>query len=363
MRLTLSARSLIDMAASTDVSRYDLTRAEFAELLDGEPRYRLDQVWDGLYGQLKDPADLSNVPKALRSAIDELMPPALTLVRESVSDGGDTIKFLWRLHDGHLIETVLMHYRDRTTVCISSQAGCAMGCGFCATGQAGFDRHLSVGEIVEQVVRAGQRSARRDEPRRIANVVFMGMGEPLANVPAVVGALDRLHDDVGIGARHLTVSTVGVIPGIRQFTALGGQYGLAVSLHAANDAKRNRLVPINKRYPLADLARACHDHIRSTGRRLSFEWAMIDGVNDTDDDVSELADYANSLRAHVNLIPLNPTPGFPTVGSAPARVQEFRDQLESRGVNATVRRNRGTDIDAACGQLRAEQLIAAPRRR
>lgn len=354
--------------ADAPVTLYDLGRDELADLLDGEPRYRVDQVWDGLYGQLKDPADLSNVPKKLRAAIDELLPPALVLVRESVSDGGDTVKFLWQLHDGHLIETVLMHYTDRTTVCISSQAGCAMGCGFCATGQAGFDRHLRVGEIVEQVIRAAQYSAtQRSAPRRVANVVFMGMGEPLANVPAVVGALDRLHDDVGIGARHLTVSTVGVIPGIREFTALGGQYGLAVSLHAANDTKRDKLVPINQRYPLADLARACHDHIRATGRRISFEWAMIDGVNDTDDDIAELAAYANGLRAHVNLIPLNPTPGYPTTGSSPARVQEFRDALEQRGVNATIRRNRGTDIDAACGQLRAgheaAQSVAPPRRR
>ncbi|NOX29380.1 MAG: 23S rRNA (adenine(2503)-C(2))-methyltransferase RlmN [Actinobacteria bacterium] len=334
-------------------TRYDLTRSELGELLEGEPSYRLDQVWTGMYEQLKDPAELSNVPKALRAAIEDLLPPALRLIKESVSEGGQTVKFLWQLHDFHLIETVLMHYEDRTTVCISSQAGCAMACGFCATGQAGFDRHLTVGEIVEQVVRAAQQS----RPRRIANVVFMGMGEPMANVKAVVGALDRLNDDMGIGARHLTVSTVGIIPGIREFTELGGQYGLAVSLHAANDTKRNELVPVNRRYPLADLARACHDHIRATGRRLSLEWAMIDGINDTETDVEELATYANALRAHVNLIPLNPTPGWPTVGSPAKQVSWFRDELSSRGVNATIRRNRGNDIDAACGQLRADQLI------
>ena len=361
-REPISGRNLHCMASTRpkgDITRYDLTRDELGALLDGEARYRVDQLWTGLYTQLKNPEDISNLPKALRSTIDELLQPALSLIRESVSDDGDTVKFLWQLHDFHLIETVLMHYEDRTTVCVSSQAGCAMGCGFCATGQAGFDRHLTIGEIVEQVIRAAQKSA----PRRVANVVFMGMGEPLANVGAVVGALHRMHDDIGIGARHLTVSTVGVIPGIREFTNLGGQYGLAVSLHAANDTKRDSLVPINRRYPLAELARACHEHIIATGRRLSFEWAMIDGVNDTADDVAELATYANSLRAHVNLIPLNPTPGWPTVGSPPERVVWFRDELATRGVNATIRRNRGTDIDAACGQLRAEQLIAAPRRK
>ena len=331
----------------------------FAELLEGEPRYRVDQVWNGLYGDLKDPADITNISKQLRSTIDELLPASLTLVRESVSADRGTTKFLWQLHDGHLIETVLMHYRKRTTVCISSQAGCAMGCGFCATGQAGFDRHLTIGEIVEQVVRAAQRSA----PRRVDNIVFMGMGEPLANVDPVFGAINRIHDDIGIGARHMTVSTVGVVPGIRRFAELEMQVGLAVSLHAANDKKRNKLVPINRTYPLDELARACHDYIRASNRRISLEWAMISGTNDTPADADDLAAYAIPLRAHVNLIPLNPTPGWPTVGSAPSIIEAFRADLESRGVNVTVRQNRGTDIDAACGQLKADQLIATPTRR
>ena len=340
-------------------TRYDISREMFAELLEGEPRYRVEQVWKGLYTDLRDPADITNISKRLRSTIDELLPPSLTLVRESVSADRGTTKFLWQLHDGHLVETVLMHYRTRTTVCISSQAGCAMGCGFCATGQAGFDRQLTVGEIVEQVIRAAQRSA----PRRVDNIVFMGMGEPLANVDPVFGALHRIHDDIGIGARHMTVSTVGIVPGIRRFAELGMQVGLAVSLHAATDTKRNKLVPINKTYPLDELARACHDYTRASNRRISLEWAMISGTNDTPKDAEELAAYAIPLRAHVNLIPLNPTPGWPTVGSAPSIVDAFRSDLESRGVNVTVRQNRGTDIDAACGQLKADQLIASPNRR
>ncbi len=335
----------------SDPSLYDLDRVALGELLDGEPRLRLDQVWSGLYEQLKDPADISNIPKVLRTAIDELLPPSLTMVRRSVSDDRETSKFLWQLRDGYLIETVLMHYDDRTTVCVSSQAGCAMACGFCATGQAGFDRHLSTGEMVEQVIRAGQISAETN--RRVDNVVFMGMGEPLANLGPVASALERLNEDVGIGARHLTVSTVGVVPGIEAFTDLQSQVGLAVSLHAANDTKRNELVPINKRFPLDVLARACHRYVQTTGRRLSFEWAMIDGVNDTDADAAELAAYATPLRAHVNLIPLNATPAYATVGSPLSRVHQFKDRLHTGGVNATVRRNRGTDIDAACGQLTA----------
>ena len=342
-----------------DPSRYQLSREDLSELLDGQPSYRLSQVWDGLYRDLRDPVDITNIPKDLRSAIDELLPSALTLIRESKSSDGETVKFLWRLHDGYLIETVLMHYAKRTTVCISSQAGCAMGCGFCATGQAGFDRHLSIGEIVEQVIRAAQRA----RPRRIDNIVFMGMGEPLANVEPVFGSIHRLHDDVGIGARHMTVSTIGVVPGIRRFAELNLQVGLAVSLHAATDAKRNRLVPLNRTYPLAELARSCHDYMRASNRRLSLEWAMIAGTNDSPQDAHELADYARPLRAHVNLIPLNPTPGWPTVGSAPQVVGEFRDQLEGLGVNATIRRNRGADIDAACGQLKADQQVTLRKRR
>jgi 23S rRNA (adenine2503-C2)-methyltransferase len=279
-----------------------------------------------------------------------------------------------------------MLYPDRATVCVSSQAGCAMGCGFCATGQAGFTRHLTTGEIVEQVVRAARRARSVGEPsesssertrrhgepsesssertrrhgRRVSNVVFMGMGEPLANEPAVWGAVERLHDDLGLSARHLTVSTVGIVPGIRRLAERGVPVTLAVSLHAANDALRDELVPINRRYPIDTLLEACAGFVAVRGRRLSFEWALIDGVNDRPSDATELAALCRRVTpaAHVNLIPLNPTPGWPTRGTSPAGVAAFRDRLHALGVNATVRRNRGTDIDAACGQLAAAESFA-----
>ncbi len=341
------------MAAPASTTRYQLDRDELTVLLDGEPRYRLDQLWDGLYTQLADPADITNLPKALRARLDHDLPTALRLVTESVSDDGDTVKFLWELDGGSRVETVLMLYPDRATVCVSSQAGCAMGCGFCATGQAGFTRHLTVGEIVEQVVRASQRA--RSAERRVSNIVFMGMGEPMANLDAVWASTERFHADLGLSARHITVSTVGIIPGIRSLAQRPLPVNLAVSLHAANDALRNELVPINKRYPIADLMDACEDYLDVKGRRISFEWAMIAGTNDRDSDARELAALCRRLspHAHVNLIPLNPTPGYPTVGTSLQRVHEFRDLLDSLGANATVRRNRGTDIDAACGQLAA----------
>lgn len=332
-------------------SRYDWDRDALAELLAGEPRYRIDQVWEGLHQHGTDPEDWTTLPKALRARVAEALPPALTPVTESVSDDGQTVKWLWSLADGHQIETVLMHYPDRTTVCVSSQAGCAMACGFCATGQAGFDRHLTVGEITEQVVRARRRSA--EAGKRLGNVVFMGMGEPFANYDRTWDAVHRIHDDLGLGARHLTLSTVGVVPGIRRLAEADLPVNLAVSLHVANDAERDELVPINRRYPLAVLAEACADYVDATHRRLSFEWALIDGVNDTDRHARELADYARPLRAHVNLIPLNPTPGYAVRGTPPGRVRAFADRLGDLGTNATIRRTRGTDIDAACGQLRA----------
>jgi 23S rRNA (adenine2503-C2)-methyltransferase len=251
---------------------------------------------------------------------------------------------------------------------VSSQAGCAMGCGFCATGQAGFQRQLTTGEIVEQVVRAARRA--RDGGRRLGNVVFMGMGEPLANLDNVWPAVERLHADVGLSARHLTISTVGMVPGIRRLAASDLPVNLAVSLHAANDELRDELVPINRRYPLSVLMAACADHLRAKGRRLSFEWALIDGTNDRERDARELAELCRSLPlpAHVNLIPLNPTPGYPTRGTPRDGVRRFRNQLDDLGVNATVRRNRGTDIDAACGQLAARvelgsrDAVSAPSR-
>ena len=344
-------------------TRYQATRNELAEALVGEPRYRLDQLWQGLYQQLAMPDEISSLPKALRARIDAELPLALTEEMRRVSDGGDTVKYLWRLHDGLPIETVLMLYPDRVTVCVSSQAGCAMGCGFCATGQAGFNRHLTVGEIIEQVVRAARDA--KAMGRRLANVVFMGMGEPLANEAAVWGAVERLHNDIGISARHLTISTVGIIPGIRTLSERPLPVNLAVSLHAARDALRDELVPINKRYPLADLMEVCAEYLSKKNRRISFEWAMIEGVNDQPRDARELARLCLRLRpsAHVNLIPLNPTPGYATRGTSPQGVRDFAAELEELRVNVTIRRNRGTSIDAACGQLAAGQPIALSAKR
>jgi 23S rRNA (adenine2503-C2)-methyltransferase len=343
-------------------TRYDPDREALTGLLEGEPRYRVDQVWQGLYEQHADPEDITNLPKSLRVRLASELPLALEPAAESVSVDGDTVKWLWRLADGASVETVLMHYPDRSTVCVSSQAGCAMACSFCATGQAGFERHMTVGEIVEQVVIA----ARAAKPRRLSNVVFMGMGEPLANYDATWGAVERIHGALGLSARHITVSTVGLVPGIERITHESLPVNLAVSLHAANDELRDELVPINRRYPIARLLEACATYVDVTHRRLSFEWALIDGVNDREQDAVELAEAARSVRAHVNLIPLNPTPGYAVRGTPPARVREFRDRLDQLGVNATVRRNRGTEIDAACGQLRANHEatpVRAPRRR
>ncbi len=344
---------------------YDLTRGELAAELAGEPRYRVDQVWTGLYEQRLAPDEMTTLPKALRSRLADALPHALSPAAESVSEGGDTVKWLWTLADGARVETVLMHYPDRSTVCVSTQAGCAMACGFCATGQAGYERNLTVGEIVEQVVRAARTAADGPTPRRLSNIVFMGMGEPMANYDRVWGSIRRIHGDLGLSARHLTVSTVGIVPGIRRMAGEDLPVNLAVSLHAANDELRDELVPINRRYPLEALYTACEEYLREKHRRLSFEWALIDGVNDRPSDATELADAARRLRAHVNLIPLNATPGWPTTGSPPERVTAFRDDLRRQGVNATVRANRGNDIDAACGQLRAEHEItlAAPTRR
>lgn len=344
---------------TTAPTLYDLSRADVDVLFDGHPRYRVDQFWEGLYEQLREPTDISNLPSELRQQV-AAVPTALTPVNESVADGGETVKWLWELLDGTLVETVLMHYNQRSTVCVSSQAGCAMGCGFCATGQAGFDRHLGVGEIIEQVVRASRRAAA--DQRRVSNVVFMGMGEPLANYDNTWTAVERIHGSLGLSARHVTVSTVGIVPGIRRLAAEALPVNLAVSLHAANDALRDELVPINRRYPLDDLVAACLDYFAAKGRRISFEWALIADTNDRRSDVHELADIARECRAHVNLIPLNPTPGYPVLGSTPARVRDFAGQLRTLGVNATVRRTRGTDIDAACGQLSAghEARVPAP---
>jgi 23S rRNA (adenine2503-C2)-methyltransferase len=292
---------------------------------------------------------MTELPAGLRQELDAALPPALTEVARRTADDGQTTKWLWALSDGSRVESVLMEYRDRVTVCVSTQAGCAMACQFCATGQAGFQRHLTEGEIVEQVVVA----IRQARPRRLSNVVFMGMGEPLANYDRVWAAVVRLHGAMGLSARHLTLSTVGIVPGIRRLAAEALPVNLAVSLHAANDELRDELVPINRRYPLGPLADACAAYVAATGRRLSIEWALIDGVNDRGRDAEELAAFARPLGAHVNLIPLNPTPGSKWTASDPEVADEFRHRLAARGVPVSVRDTRGREIDGACGQLAA----------
>ena len=328
--------------------RFDLSHEALSVLLRDEPPFRVRQVWRNLHLG-REPEEMTDLPLALRSRLAEELPPGLRLETKSVNAEGDTTKFLWSLAGGARVETVLMTYPSgRVTVCVSTQAGCAMACSFCATGQAGFERQLTSGEIVEQVIRA-----RREAEGRLSNIVFMGMGEPLANYPSTWAAVERLHGDVGISARHLTVSTVGIVPGILRLAEERLPVNLAVSLHAANDELRDSLVPINRRYPLAAVVDACQVWLTAKNRRLSFEWALIDGVNDRPSDAAELARLARPLGAHVNLIPLNPTPGYLTRGTPPAGVRAFRDRLLAAGVNATVRRNRGTDIAAACGQLAA----------
>ena len=335
---------------------YDQSQEDLAALLGDAPSYRTRQVWDGLYRRVLRPSEMTDLPLTLRTALDAALPPALEPVAERSSDADQTTKWSFRLHDGAVIETVLMHYPDRSTVCISSQAGCAMACSFCATGQSGFRRHLTSGEILEQVAVAS-RAAR---PRRLSNIVFMGMGEPLANFDNLWRAVERIHGDFGLGARSMTVSTVGIIPGIRRLTAAPLPVGLAVSLHAATEQLRNELVPINRRYPIPALMEACADYRAETGRRVSFEWAMIDGVNDDDAQAEQLAGLATGVRAHVNFIPLNPTPGYPVRGTPRARIEAFRSILEQRGTTVTIRSTRGSDIDAACGQLAAVGGAPAP---
>jgi 23S rRNA (adenine2503-C2)-methyltransferase len=326
---------------------YDVDRHELAALLAGHPAYRVRQVWDGLYRRGLQPNEMTELPVGLRAELADRLSPGLRSAAQRTSADGQTVKWAWELADGALVESVLMHYGRRSTVCVSSQAGCAMRCQFCATGQAGFTRQLSAGEIVEQVMAA----ARAARPRRLSNVVFMGMGEPLANYDAVWSAVTRLHDDAGLSARHLTISTVGIVPGILRLAEAPLPVNLAVSLHAANDERRNELVPINRHYPLAALAEACARYVAATRRRLSLEWALIHQVNDSDGDADELAAFARPLRAHVNLIPLNPTPGYPVVGSPPDAVRRFAARLGYLGVNTTIRSTRGVEIDAACGQL------------
>jgi len=321
----------------------------------GEPKFRAMQVWQGLYRDLAAPAAITTTPKALRERLSaEFTSVSLTRLIEQKSSDGETRKALFELTGGQQIETVLMGYEKRRTVCISTQAGCAMGCVFCATGQMGFRRNLSAGEIVEQVLTyARELKAQGDH---ITNIVVMGMGEPFHNYDATLAAVDILNDSRGLnfGARRITISTVGLVPMIERFAAERRQVNLAVSLHAATDDLRTEMLPINKKYPLAVLFEAVRKYYAVTHRRVTFEWALIQGKNDSVEQARALAALAAGLPCHVNVIPLNPTRDYTGRSTTRERAAAFKSELERLGISCTIRVRRGIDISAGCGQLASQ---------
>jgi 23S rRNA (adenine2503-C2)-methyltransferase len=337
-------------------------RAAVAEL--GEKPFRADQLSRHYFARYTDaPQDMTDLPAGVREALaGELLPPLLTSERELTCDDGATRKMLWRLHDGALVESVLMKYPDRVTLCVSSQAGCGMGCPFCATGQAGLTRNLSTAEIVAQVV-AGERAIKAGAPShptstsRVSNIVFMGMGEPLANYKNVIAAVRRLSDPVpaglGISQRSVTVSTVGLVPAIKRLAAEGLSVRLAVSLHAPDDEARDELVPVNRRWKVAEVLDTAWDYAATSGRRVSIEYALIRDINDQPWRADLLGRLLAGHLVHVNLIPLNPTPGSKWTASRPGVQEEFVRRVADHGVAVTVRDTRGREIDGACGQLAA----------
>lgn len=353
---------------------YDLDLPTLTGLLNewNEPAYRAKQIWQGLYQHLyNSPEQFTNLSKSLREKMTEkltFMPFSVKVYQDS-SDGY-TRKTLFELPDGNLIEAVLMKYGDpadapspqplsqsgrgakkRRTLCISTQAGCAMGCVFCATGQMGFKRHLSSGEIVAQVIYYAQMLKGQNEA--VSNIVFMGMGEPFHNYENTMAAIDRLNDSEGynFGARRFTVSTVGLVPAIKRFADEKRQVNLAVSLHAADDVSRVEMMPINKRYKIEEVLEACEYYVAKTSRRITFEWALIHGVNDTPEVAKKLAAKLRGLMCHVNAIPLNPTAGYNGQATDRQRANLFKETLEQAGVPCTIRMRRGIDINAGCGQL------------
>lgn len=337
----------------------------------GEPAYRARQVISGVSaGRARSFDELTDVPRRVRAALDGAFRFSSIGVTQVVgTEQGLTEKAVHELADGQRIESVLMRYpgragsAPRTTICISSQAGCAVGCPFCATGQGGFGRHLSAAEIVDQVLWWRRERLRALDPERHVNVVFMGMGEPLLNVDPVFSAVRLLNEPgrLGIGARHLTVSTSGVVPGMYRMVDELPQVNLAISLHAAHDELRDELVPINRKWPLADVVDAGRRFADRTRRRVSLEYVMIEGLNDQPVEARRLATWARGWLCHVNLIPLNPTPAAPWTGTSRAEIERFARVLRDVGVATTVRDTRGRSIEAACGQLHA-QLARRPLR-
>jgi len=334
----------------------DLSFAELAARIEGLglPPYRAQQIWHAVYRELAaDYGGITTLPNDLRRRLTGLLPfPEAGTIGAVETDGGETVKRLIRLGDGETIEAVEMIYPDRGTICVSSQVGCPIGCPFCATGKDGFIRDLSAGEIVAQVL-IGTRNL-KERGRRLTNVVYMGMGEPFLNYEATMKSIRILNDrdGFGLGARGFTVSTSGIVPGIERFADEGIQANLAVSLHAGNDRLRDRLVPINRSYPLAELLRASRDYVDKTHRRITFEIALIDRLNDSIDDAKEVASMLRGLLCHVNLIPLNPVTGTEFTRSRNERIRRFEEVLARAGIPVTIRDSRGSDIQAGCGQLR-----------
>jgi 23S rRNA (adenine2503-C2)-methyltransferase len=345
---------------TNSINLYNLSFDELNEfIIDlGQPKFRTQQVWDWLYKRYaQDFESMGNIPKALRAQLAEKATLQIgEIVDELFSSDGRTKKVLFKLPDGQFIETVLMKYDKRRTLCISSQAGCAMGCVFCATGQMGFFRHLTVAEIVAQVLYFAHELAEKDD--HVTNIVMMGMGEPLHNYENTLTAVDRLTDNdaFGLGARKITISTVGLVPAMRRYADEQRQTPLAVSLHAATDEERDKLIPVNRRWPIADVLDACRYVVEQTGRRITFEWALINGENDTIDQAQALGKLIQGMLCHVNLIPLNPTEGYGGAPSDTYRVEKFQEVLAGYGVSSTVRVRRGIDIQAGCGQLRDRHL-------
>ncbi len=351
----MSAPTRPDLLSQTPDELRGTLAAHFAER--GQPAYRVDQVRRALHERMaRSFEEMTDLPAAERDALDaafRIAEPVADTVQRS-ADG--TVKHLWRLEDGELVESVLIPTSSRLTLCISSQAGCAMGCTFCATGWGGFDRQLTAGEIVGQY-RGSRRWAEENDYGSISNIVYMGMGEPLSNRKAVHPSLTLLNQAYGVGARRITVSTVGVVPGIRELAERPEQFRLALSLHAPVSELRRELIPLEKRHPLPELMEALAGFDDRGGKRITFEYTMIRDVNDDPALIGPLGDLALRARAFVNLIPYNPIPYQSWGPSRPERIAEFATGLESRGVSVAVRETRGRDIDAACGQLRGHTLV------